>query len=135
MEHPLFPHQSEFLSNAMKRVEAILTPYKLDAVTQLLIERGCQDIVVSEVKGSEIRDGRMPRYRGVDYVTDLPPKVKLEAVVGDTEAMPTVQAILRVSRSSSSTDETISIGPLEQVVSIGISKPDCYPPRRYANRT
>ena len=108
----------------MKIVEAILTPYKLDAVTQLLIERGCQDIVVSEVKGSEIRDTRMPRYRNVNYVTDLPPRVKLEAVVGDAEAMPTVQAILRVSRSSSSTDETISIGPLEQVVSIGKSKPD-----------
>jgi nitrogen regulatory protein PII len=75
----------------------------------------------------------MPRYRGVDYVTYLPRKVKLEAVVGDAEAMPTVQAILRVSRISSSTDETISIGPLEQVVSIGISKPDCYPPRRFVN--
>ena len=108
----------------MKIVEAILTPYKLDAVAQLLVERGCQDIVVSEVKGSETRDGRMPRYRGVDYVTDLPRKVKLEAVVEDAEAMPTVRAILHVSRSGSSTDETISVGPLEQVVSIGISKPD-----------
>jgi len=111
----------------MKIVEAILTPYKLDAITELLIERGCQDIVVSLVKCSEIRDPRMSRYRDVEYVTDLPPKVKLEVVVGDAEAMPTVQAILHCSGSESGADESVSIGPLEQVVSIGISKPDSTP--------
>jgi len=119
-------------SKVMKRVEAILTPYKLDAVADLLIERGCQDIVVSEVKGSEIRDRRTSRYRSVEYVIDLPPKVKLEVVVGDAEAMPTVQAILHASQCGSTTDESVSIGPLEQVVSIGISRPNRYTPRRLA---
>ncbi|MGO9454776.1 MAG: P-II family nitrogen regulator [Candidatus Binataceae bacterium] len=104
----------------MKTVEAILTPYRLDAVRELLLERGCQDIVVSEVRSSE---GRAMHYRGIDYTGDTP-RIKVEAVVPDAEAMSTAEAILLSSPEHSAKDERVTLSALDQVVSIGISKLD-----------
>jgi len=111
----------------MKKVEAILTPYRLDAVKEMLMQHGCQQIVVSEVNGSHSPNGHLLNYQDTAYVRDLP-RVRLEAVVRDTEAMSTVHEILRVSSNSSDTDEKVSVSLLEQVVFIGISKLDSSPP-------
>ncbi|MGO9454771.1 MAG: P-II family nitrogen regulator [Candidatus Binataceae bacterium] len=104
----------------MKKVEAILTPHRLDAVRALLLERGCQDIVVSEVRSAE---GRAMHYRGVDYTGDTP-RIKVEAVVPDAEAMSTAEAILHGSPEHSAKDERVTLSALDHVISIGISKLD-----------
>jgi nitrogen regulatory protein P-II 1 len=105
----------------MKKVEAILTPYKLDAIKEMLKQHGCQEIVVSAVTGSGGGDGHLLYYQDAKYTPDLP-RVRLEAVVLDTEAMPAVQDILRLSNGHTTADANVSADLLEQVVSIGISK-------------
>lgn len=111
----------------MKKVEAILTPYKLDAVKEMLMQHGCQQIVVSEVDSSQSPNGHLLSYQDAAYTPDLP-RIRLEAVVRDAEAMPTVHEILRVSSDRSGMDEKVSVGLLEQVVSIGISTLDSSSP-------
>jgi len=111
----------------MKKVEAILTPYKLDAVKEMLMQHGCQQIVVSEVNSSQSPNGHLLLYQDAEFTPDLP-RVRLEAVVRDAEAMPTVHEILRVSNGRSGADEQVSAGLLEQVVSIGISTLGSPPP-------
>ncbi|MGO9602260.1 MAG: P-II family nitrogen regulator [Candidatus Binataceae bacterium] len=104
----------------MKKVEAILTPRRLNAVRELLLERGCDDIVVSDVRSAE---GQAMHYRGIDYTGDTP-RIKVEAVVADAEAMWTAEAILLSFAEDSAKDERVTLSPLDHVVSIGISKLD-----------
>jgi nitrogen regulatory protein PII len=115
----------------MKKVEAIIAPYALDTVTEMLVQRGCDDIVISQVRGSHGGPGRMNCYRGTRYVEN-PLSVKLEAVVEDEEAMPIVEAILQIPDKSSNFGYQVNVFPLEQVTSIGISRLVRYAP---ANRT
>jgi nitrogen regulatory protein PII len=105
----------------MKKIEAIITPYILDAVRGMLNRRGCEDILLSEVRISHFDStSESGHYRGNTYDIELP-KIKIEAVVADRDAMPIAQAILHVSQRESSTDAKVSVCALEQVVSIGVS--------------
>ncbi len=124
-----FKQRLNFSRRHVKKVEAIITPYILDAVREALNERGCHEIVFSEVRIS--RNSKSPavgHYRGTAYELDLP-KLRLEAIVPDADAMPAARAILRASRVQSSTNAKVSVCSLEQVVSIGVSAVECDEPR------
>jgi nitrogen regulatory protein PII len=105
----------------MKNVEAIINPYALETITKLLIQRGCDDIVVSEVHGSHRGPGPTLCYRGTEYVGD-PASARVETVVQDDQAMTIVAAILHVSQKSSDGGCQVTVCPLEQVISIGVSR-------------
>jgi len=105
----------------MKKIEAVLGVSTFDAVRELLISRGCQEIIVSEVSSAALNGGRTLRYRGVEYSSDAP-RLKLETVVADEDAMPVAHAILSVSQSQDNSNSAVSVCELESVFSIGITK-------------
>jgi len=117
-----FLHEvSEFRCSPMKKIEAIIVPHILDSVRGVLKERGCEDILLSEVRISHLDSTSEPgHYRGNAYDIELP-KIKIEVFVADRDAMPTAQAILHISQRQSGTDAMVSVCALEQVVSIGVS--------------
>ena len=100
----------------MKKVEAILSSHCLDQVKEILFERGCQEIVVSDVRHP---CSRQMNYRGLSYLADAP-RVKIEVIVRDADAMPMVDAILQ-NVAGGAQDERVSIAHVEQVISIGES--------------
>ena len=104
----------------MKKIEAITTPYILDAVRGVLSQHGCEEVLLSEVRLSHHDStSASGHYRGNTYGIDLP-KLKIEAIVADDDAMSAAQAILHASERESSTQAKVSVCPLEQVVSIGV---------------
>jgi nitrogen regulatory protein PII len=103
----------------MKKVEAILNPNIFAAVREFLISRGCLEFVVSEVSVATSNGARLKRYRGTDYTADEP-KLKLETVVADEDAMATAHAILAASHSYELSEPAVSLFALEGVISIGI---------------
>ena len=105
----------------MKKVEAILTPRAFDAVRELLVTRRRYEIVVSEVSSAQSNNERSCRYRGVAYKSDAP-RLKIETVVADGDAMPVAHAIFTASHNQNDPDNTVLVSPLEEVFSIGISK-------------
>jgi nitrogen regulatory protein PII len=117
----------------MKKVEAIIAPFALDTLKRLLVRRGCEEIAVSEVRGSYSGIGCALRYRGNEYLRDSA-SIKIETVVEDEEAMPTVEAILHASSESSNAGHQITVCPLEQVISVGISKVELYEPGYHEHR-
>ena len=83
----------------MKKVEAIIKPFKLDEVKEALSGIGVQGLTVSEVKGFGRQKGHTELYRGAEYVVDFLPKVKLEIIVSDETAAQVVETIERAARS------------------------------------
>jgi nitrogen regulatory protein P-II 1 len=116
----------------MKKIEAILSPHIVEEVSDLLVARGCYDIVVSGVKSNPSNGGRPMRYRGIAYMGDIP-KLKLETIVADGDAMATAHAILTASQNGNASKQTVSVSALEAVVSIGVSKLDDQIPLRRAS--
>ncbi|GEM_PF-4586665 len=102
----------------MKKIEAILTPYRWDAVREVLLQRGCQEVIVSDVS---IENGLSRSFRGLPY-TGATHLVKVEAIVVDAEAMPTAEAILHEGPESAARDERVMVQAVEDVISIGIWK-------------
>ena len=82
----------------MKKIEAIIKPFKLDEVKEALQEVGLQGITVTEAKGFGRREGHTEVYRGAEYVVDFLPKVKIEIVLGDDIVEKAVEAIRRALR-------------------------------------
>ena len=102
----------------MKKVEAIIKPFKLDAVKEALSSVGVHGLTVSEVKGFGRQKGHTELYRGAEYTTDFLPKMKLEVVVPDDAAYQIVRAIERAARSGRIGDGKIFVLPLDEVVRI-----------------
>ncbi len=102
----------------MKKVEAIIKPFKLDEVKNALAEIGVAGLTVTEVKGFGRQKGHTELYRGAEYVVDFLPKVKVEVIVPEALAAPVVDAIERVSRTGRIGDGTIFVLPLEEVIRI-----------------
>jgi len=102
----------------MKKVEAIIKPFKLDAVKEALSSVGVQGLTVSEVKGFGRQKGHTELYRGAEYTTDFLPKMKLEVVVPDDAASQIVRVIERAARSGRIGDGKIFVLPLDEVVRI-----------------
>ncbi|MCA1653267.1 MAG: P-II family nitrogen regulator [Sphingomicrobium sp.] len=102
----------------MKKIEAIIKPFKLDDVKDALHEVGVSGITVSEVKGFGRQKGHTELYRGAEYVVDFLPKVKVEVVVEDGLADRTIEAIQAAARTGRIGDGKIFVTSVEQAVRI-----------------
>ncbi len=102
----------------MKRVEAIIKPFKLDDVKEALAEVGIQGLTAVEVKGFGRQKGHTELYRGAEYVVDFLPKVKIEVVVADDQVHKVVEAIERSARTGRIGDGKIFVIPVDEVVRI-----------------
>ena len=102
----------------MKKVEAIIKPFKLDEVKEALSRVGVQGLTVSEVKGFGRQKGHTELYRGAEYVVDFLPKVKLEIIVSDDMAAQVVETIERAARTGRIGDGKIFVMAMEEVVRI-----------------
>lgn len=102
----------------MKKVEAIIKPFKLDEVKEALHEIGVQGLTVTEVKGFGRQKGHTELYRGAEYVVDFLPKIKLEVVVSDELVDKVIQSIVDAANSGRIGDGKIFVLPLEDVVRI-----------------
>lgn len=102
----------------MKKVEAIIKPFKLDDVKDALHDAGVSGITVTEVKGFGRQKGHTELYRGAEYVVDFLPKVKIEVVVEDDQADRVVEAIEQSARTGRIGDGKIFVLEVEQAVRI-----------------
>lgn len=102
----------------MKKVEAIIKPFKLDEVKESLSGIGVQGLTVSEVKGFGRQKGHTELYRGAEYVVDFLPKVKLEIIVKDELVPQVVETILKAAKTGRIGDGKIFVLPIDEVVRI-----------------
>ena len=102
----------------MKKIEAIIKPFKLDEVKEALQEVGLQGITVTEAKGFGRQKGHTELYRGAEYVVDFLPKVKLELAVTSEQADAVVETIVKAVRTGKIGDGKIFVQDLEQVMRI-----------------
>jgi nitrogen regulatory protein P-II 1 len=102
----------------MKKVEAIIKPFKLDEVKEGLSTIGVQGLTATEVKGFGRQKGHTELYRGAEYVVDFLPKVKLEIIVKDEQVDDVVETIQRTARTGRIGDGKIFVLPIEEVVRI-----------------
>jgi nitrogen regulatory protein P-II 1 len=104
--------------NAMKKIEAIIKPFKLDEVKEALQEVGLQGITVTEAKGFGRQKGHTELYRGAEYVVDFLPKVKIEVVLGDDMVEKAVDAIRRAAQTGRIGDGKIFVSNIEEAIRI-----------------
>ena len=102
----------------MKKIEAIIKPFKLDDVKDALHDAGVRGITVSEVKGFGRQKGHTELYRGAEYVVDFIPKVKIEVVVEDDQVHRAVEAIENAARTGRIGDGKIFVLPIEEAIRI-----------------
>ncbi len=102
----------------MKKIEAIIKPFKLDDVREALTELGVTGMTVSEVKGFGRQRGHTEVYRGAEYAVDFLPKVKIEVVLPDDQIERTVEVIIEAARSGKIGDGKIFVLPVEEVIRI-----------------
>jgi nitrogen regulatory protein P-II 1 len=108
----------------MKKIEAVIKPFKLDDVREALSEVGISGLTVTEVKGFGRQKGHTELYRGAEYVVDFLPKIKIEAVI-PTELLETaIEAILKSAHTGKIGDGKIFISSVEQVVRIRTGETD-----------
>ncbi len=108
----------------MKKIEAIIKPFKLDDVKDALGEIGIHGMTVTEVKGYGRQKGHTELYRGAEYVVDFLPKVRVEAVVAEDQVEAAVDAITRAARTEKIGDGKIFVLPVEQAVRIRTGERD-----------
>ena len=102
----------------MKKIEAIIKPFKLDEVKEALKAIGVQGMTVSEVKGFGRQKGHTELYRGAEYVVDFLPKVRLEVIVGDGDVSKTVEAIIKAAKTGKIGDGKIFVSSVDEVIRI-----------------
>jgi nitrogen regulatory protein P-II 1 len=102
----------------MKKIEAIIKPFKLDEVKEALQEAGIQGLSVTEVKGFGRQKGHTELYRGAEYVVDFLPKVKIEVVLSDDMVDTAIAAIIAAARTDKIGDGKIFVSPVEQAIRI-----------------
>ena len=102
----------------MKKIEAIIKPFKLDEVKEALQDVGVQGLSVIEVKGFGRQKGHTELYRGAEYVVDFLPKVKIEVVLNDDMVEAAIDAIISAARTDKIGDGKIFVSPVEQVIRI-----------------
>ncbi len=102
----------------MKKIEAIIKPFKLDEVKEALQEIGLQGLTVVEAKGFGRQKGHTELYRGAEYVVDFLPKVKIEVVVEDDLIERVIEAIIQAARTGRIGDGKIFVSDVEEVIRI-----------------
>jgi len=108
----------------MKKIEAIVKPFKLDEVREALAEVGVTGLTVTEVKGFGRQKGHTELYRGAEYVVDFLPKVKIEVVVAEKMLEAAIEGILKAARTGKIGDGKIFVTNVEQVVRIRTGETD-----------
>ena len=108
----------------MKKIEAVIKPFKLDEVKEALHEVGVSGITVTEAKGFSRQKGHTELYRGAEYVVDFLPKVRLEIVVDDDQVERVVEAIANAARTGRIGDGKIFVSSIESVVRIRTGERD-----------
>jgi nitrogen regulatory protein PII len=103
---------------AMKLIQAIIKPFKLDEVKEALIELGIQGMTVTEVKGFGRQKGHKETYRGTEYQIEFVPKIKLDIAVADNRVNEALEAIMRAARTGSIGDGKIFVSELESIIRI-----------------
>ena len=102
----------------MKKIEAIIKPFKLDEVREALSEIGVTGLTVTEVKGFGRQKGHTELYRGAEYVVDFLPKVKVEVIVGDALVERAIESLVKAARTGKIGDGKIFVTNVEQIVRI-----------------
>ena len=102
----------------MKKIEAVIKPFKLDEVREALSEIGVNGLTVTEVKGFGRQKGHTELYRGAEYVVDFLPKIKIELVITDEMVEPAMEAIIKAAHTGKIGDGKIFVSSVEQVVRI-----------------
>lgn len=102
----------------MKKIEAIIKPFKLDEVKDALQEIDVQGITVSEVKGYGRQKGHTELYRGAEYIVDFVPKIKLETVVEDERVEQVIEAIVQTAHTGKIGDGKIFVSPIDDAIRI-----------------
>jgi nitrogen regulatory protein P-II 1 len=102
----------------MKKIEAVIKPFKLDEVREALAEVGVTGLTVTEVKGFGRQKGHTELYRGAEYVVDFLPKVKIEVVVTDNMVEQVIEAMIKAARTGKIGDGKIFVSGVDQVVRI-----------------
>jgi nitrogen regulatory protein P-II 1 len=102
----------------MKKIEAIVKPFKLDEVKNALTKIGVQGMTVSEVRGFGRQKGHTEVYRGAEYTIDFVPKSKIELIVTDELVTPVIEAIERAAKTGKIGDGKIFLSPVEEVIRI-----------------
>jgi nitrogen regulatory protein P-II 1 len=102
----------------MKKIEAIIRPFKLDEVKEALVEEGVRGLTISEVRGYGRQKGHTETYRGSEYRIEFIPKLKIEVVVEDNSVDKVVDAILRTAKTGQVGDGKIFISKVDEVIRI-----------------
>lgn len=102
----------------MKKIEAIIKPFKLDEVKEALQEVGIQGLTVIEAKGFGRQKGHTELYRGAEYIVDFLPKVKIEVVLEDEQLEAAIEAIIDAARTEKIGDGKIFVSTIEQAIRI-----------------
>ncbi len=108
----------------MKKITAIIKPFKLDEVREQLAEVGVEGLTVIEVKGFGRQKGHTELYRGAEYVVDFLPKIQIEIVVKDDMVDPAIDAIIQAARTGKIGDGKIFVSPVERVIRIRTGEMD-----------
>ena len=108
----------------MKKIDAIIKPFKLDEVREALAEVGIEGLTVTEVKGFGRQKGHTELYRGAEYVIDFLPKMKLEIVVSDKMVDKVIETIKNIAHTGKIGDGKIFVSPVEKAIRIRTSETD-----------
>lgn len=108
----------------MKKIEAIIKPFKLEDVKEALAEMGVEGMTVSEVKGFGRQKGHTEIYRGSEYTVDFLPKIKLEIVLADNQADAAVEAIVKAAKTGKIGDGKVFVSPILGAVRIRTEEKD-----------
>ena len=118
MAHLPFAELPVVLSANMKKIEAIIKPFKMEDVKEALAEAGIEGMTVSEVKGFGRQKGHTEIYRGSEYTVDFLPKVKFELVVSDDRVAKVVAAIVAAAKTGKIGDGKVFVTPIEDAIRI-----------------
>ncbi len=102
----------------MKKIEAIIKPFKLEDVKEALAENGIAGMTVSDVKGYGRQQGHSELYRGAEYVVDFLAKIKLEIIVNDNDVESTISTIIEAAKTGKIGDGKIFVIPIDEVIRI-----------------
>jgi nitrogen regulatory protein PII len=102
----------------MKKIEAVVKPFKLEDVKSALAALGVQGMTVAEVKGFGRQKGHTEIYRGSEYVVDFLPKIKIEVVLADTQVTPAVEAIVKAAKTGKIGDGKVFVSSIQNAIRI-----------------
>ena len=108
----------------MKKIEAVIKPFKLEDVKDALAQTGVTGMTVSDVKGYGRQQGHSELYRGAEYVVDFLPKIKLELIVADENVDSIISVIIEAAKTGKIGDGKIFVSPIEKIIRIRTGEED-----------